>query len=67
MITITNDFHNTEARVRGLELSPATVRRVRRELCGISDCTCGGVLGQRGRQEVEIEPNEDGSVTLHEI
>jgi hypothetical protein len=54
-ITIANDFHNSTARVRvnatgETYLSAATVRRVRRTLCGISDCTCGGFLGQRGKQ-----------------
>jgi hypothetical protein len=51
-ITLRNEFHNTSARVRANEtgetlLSASTVRRVRRALCGMTDCTCGGVLRQR--------------------
>ena len=53
MITLTNDFHNTEATVRIAELQPGQVRqisrstynRIRRELCGMSDCQCGDVRG----------------------
>jgi hypothetical protein len=55
-ITVKNDFHRTAANIRaeksesGTLLTRATVARVRRKLCGISECTCGGVLGQRGPQ-----------------
>ena len=54
MITLSNDFHATTARVRSGNVSPATVRRLRRELCGSRDCLCGGELGQRGAQ---IQPS----------
>ena len=57
-ITFANDFHNTTARVRihlGTELSHAKIRRVRKALCPSQGCTCGGVIGQRGKQEVAIE------------
>jgi len=58
-VTLRNDFHNSEARVRVAGL-PATltrsqVVRVRRKLCGISGCTCGGPLGERGKQDVNID------------
>ena len=59
MITLYNDFHGSEVTLRanpGDELSLAQVRRARRELCGISGCLCGGNLGERGRQDVEIVP-----------
>ena len=66
---ITNDFHNTAARVHpgpGGRLSPATVRRVRRELCGLAGCVCGGFLGERGRQPdgAYWERDEDGGAIL---
>lgn len=56
--TIKNDYHNTTAQVRYAgdgALSAAVTRRVRATLCGISGCTCGGNLGERGPQDVEIE------------
>lgn len=49
-ITLRNDFHNTEAVViphnlHGREgfLSARQVKRADRKLCGMSDCTCGGI------------------------
>lgn len=66
-IKLTNDFHSTEAYVRKAELSKQTVYRVRRALCGISDCKCGGNLGERGGQSVEIIPHEDGTVSLRRL
>ena len=58
-VTLRNNFHNTECRVRpdanGV-LSPSQVKRVRRALCGIKDCTCGhGPCSTRGPQDVEID------------
>ena len=50
--TLTNDFHNSQVTVRIPEdgvLSAATTKRVYRELCGSSDCECGGI---RGKQEL---------------
>jgi hypothetical protein len=57
IITITNDFHNSEARCRPTDsgwLTHRQVRRIRRTLCGIDGCTCGGTLSERGRQEYEV-------------
>ncbi len=53
MFTLRNDFHGTSVRVRGGEMSRATVNRVKRTLCGIKGCTCSGQLGTRGEQECE--------------
>ena len=72
LVAIYNDYHRTEARVRvpGLPhtLSDSQVRRVRRKLCGMAECTCGGVLDERGGQEVEVvawyDRRGDLSVTL---
>ena len=63
MITIRNDFHNSEYRtpksaeeIRIILNTPpdrrslpteAWVTKVRRTLCGISGCTCGGELSER--------------------
>lgn len=71
-ITLTNDFHNTEATVipqlitegrhKGYyKISRKTAMRLRNELCGSSDCVCGGNFGERGQQgEVMIDVvNED--------
>jgi hypothetical protein len=54
-ITLTNTFHNTESRLQPAPygngtgyVSRKTALRVRRELCGVEGCTCGGEFGQRG-------------------
>jgi len=68
-ITLSNDFHNTEAKVRpvaitegrhkGLhKISRSTALRLRRELCGMTDCKCGGDFGQRGGAVIVVV-NED--------
>lgn len=48
--TITNDFHSTSVTVvvpaDGI-LSVSQTKRVYRELCGMSDCTCGGIRGSQ--------------------
>ncbi len=46
MIELHNTIHNTKVRIRahlGQTLTPAQVRRIRRELCGVRGCTCGVV------------------------
>ena len=68
-ITLTNNFHHTSVTLRarrsprGMVLSRRQVLRARRELCGCEGCTCGGPLGERGNQSVEVRayPVEDGS------
>jgi hypothetical protein len=68
-ITLTNDFHNTEATVipqlitegrnKGLyKISRKTALRLRSKLCGNSDCTCGGNFGERGGAYLNVV-NED--------
>ena len=64
MLTLRNDFHGTEARVRadyGETLSARQVARVRQTLCGIESCTCGGLLSERGPQRVRIGHTPDGT------
>lgn len=72
-ITLRNEFHGREVRVRvpkGLPhtLTPSQMRRVRRELCGLSDCTCGIVHGPQwlhGRRlSVYNSGDADGRRTL---
>jgi len=56
MYTLRNDFHDSEVRIRcdGLshihnecEIRPTKrqLQRIRRVLCGISDCECGSIRG----------------------
>jgi len=62
IITLENDFHNTEVRLRvprlPYKLSERQINRAWKELCGISICFCCGHLGERGQQEVIIEPHQ---------
>lgn len=58
--TLKNDFHNTKCRIKipaetpidalGYCLTPSQMARVKRELCGVKGCRCGG--GIRGKQEL---------------
>lgn len=75
---IRNTYHNTEATVRTATLSTRTAQRVRRELCCLSDCRCGGILSERAdgidcaiRDEHGARywatGQNDGSVTLTKV
>ena len=64
-ITLSNEFHRTEASFRpvaingGLhKISRNTALRLRRELCGRTDCKCGGTFGERGGEYLAVI-NED--------
>jgi len=70
MITLTNNFHNTAARVRPMpvadgrfkeyhKISRATARRVRAQLCGSTDCVCGGTFGERGGVYLQVISEDD--------
>ncbi|MFQ5807485.1 MAG: hypothetical protein ACE5I3_13640 [Phycisphaerae bacterium] len=66
-ITITNDFHDTRVRVRahhGVPLTPSEVYHVRRALCNVTHCVCGGALNERGPQEVEISTPRFDEIVL---
>ena len=58
MVTLRNNFHNSEVRVRvvGLPvmLSVSQTRRVYRVLCGQAGCTCGGVRGVQHHEDQRI-------------
>lgn len=50
MLTLINSYHQTEIQIKanpGDSVSKSTLRRVRKALCGISDCQCGGEDGTR--------------------
>jgi hypothetical protein len=62
-ITLKNDFHNSAVSLNCEVLSHihnvatayptlGQIKRAKRELCGISGCTCSGDDGTRGRQEL---------------
>lgn len=74
IITVTNNFHNTTAKMRLKTLpgiiSPQTVIRIQKKLCGIKDCTCSGPLGDRGPQfigdqKITFEYLKDGSIRVN--
>lgn len=70
LITLRNDFHGTEARVREGLLSARQVRRAWRKLCGMQECRCSGYLGARGPQECDVremfqsDPKADGQYAV---
>ncbi|MCP5415267.1 MAG: hypothetical protein H6961_11755 [Chromatiaceae bacterium] len=68
MITLKNDFHNTEVRLQadiGDELTPAQIRRAKQALCGIDGCTCSGDAGERGQQEgFELVPARQDTLRI---
>jgi hypothetical protein len=68
-IELTNDFHNTSAKLRPVlitegryagyhRVSRATRNRLHNELCGSEECICGGTFGERGGAYLRII-NED--------
>lgn len=83
-LKLTNEFHNSQARVRvdltqegnripgcvSGSISAKTARRIERELCGISGCTCGNTCGTRGRQfgpdgaSICLDEAQDGSIVI---
>ena len=75
MITLKNDFHNTETKVRlelGQTLTREQARRIRRRLCP-DGCQCAqDALGQRSMEEVREltlvghEIDSDGTVEIVE-
>lgn len=59
-ITLRNHLHNSEARVISLDgtISERAMRRARTKLCGLLDCSCGGI---QGSQDVRLEPISNSS------
>lgn len=71
LITLTNEFHNTETRiqVKNGKVSNRAGRRAWSILCGMKGCICGGQLGERGAQyhnghgvQIEIDWANDGGL-----
>ena len=62
-ITFFNNFHNTKVSVNSNDwtLSSRQVARIRKTLCGIADCMCGGVYGTQ-RYCLLIETDGSGLV-----
>lgn len=70
-ITLGNDFHNSSAVViaeiderddrRYVMLSKSQYDRARRKLCGLSQCTCGGIRG------IQLGPDGRRIYVEHEI
>ena len=66
-VTLTNDFHNSEVNLRiehGQPLSPNQIRRARRVLCGLTGCLCGGALGERGHQDVDVDQLDENNIVI---
>ena len=67
-VTLRNDYHGTVARVAtvdGGRLSQSQVNRIRRRLCGLGGCTCGGNLSERGPQPgLVVDADQDGKVWI---
>ena len=57
-ITLKNNFHDTQATVISRDgiISASSLKRASRKLCGMDDCTCGGL---RGPQDVELRGDLD--------
>ena len=72
MITIRNRFHNTSVTVRanlGDILTDGQMRRIRRELCGISDCRCGTIRGHQetlGGTPFSVEEIDQGVFQIYD-
>lgn len=67
MITLKNDFHNSSISIRaelGQWLSKSQIARARKALCGITGCTCGGNLGERGKQSVQVDAEASDRIRL---
>ena len=54
-ITIKNHFHNTQAVIIvsniGQVLTEAQITRAEKQLCGMADCVCGGLMEGNGAQD----------------
>lgn len=72
-VSLKNDFHNTEVTVAGenpyyncIRLTPRSVQKAKKALCGIEGCTCSNDLGVRGdNQGMEFDFNPNGTVDVY--
>lgn len=72
-VTLKNNFHNTECRVRLEEIEPMAykismwdVKRIEKKLCGIKGCTCSGATGIRDENCDVIFAERDFYIVFHE-
>lgn len=64
-ITLKNEFHGTQVRLRvpkSGRLTPRQMRRAKEKLCGVSTCTCGDAAGCRPARYWDLRDCE-GAVT----
>jgi len=58
-LTIENTFHNTSASVvvstESMTMSARSIKRADNKLCGMSDCSCGGIFSRF----ISIKDSED--------
>ena len=69
-VTLFNDFHGTAVTLRsGADdrLSPGQVKRAKRELCGMSWCTCSDDAGCRGYQDFCLDFGPDGGASVWRV
>ena len=69
-IVLTNDFHKTQVVLfpklfdKVYWLTAGQLKRSRRVLCGIHDCTCGDHAGTRGPQDYELDFSIHGGASV---
>jgi hypothetical protein len=59
MVVVTGNWAGST--VLQFPLSPSQRRRADKKLCGMKDCTCGGVLRSTA---VDVQEHPDGGVTV---
>jgi hypothetical protein len=67
IVTIVNVFHNTKTTTRvppNMRISKARVERLRRRLCGVKNCCCGGDLSERGSSGVPAIVDANGEYLM---
>ena len=72
LVELTNEFHRSACRIiirAGDRVSPRTIRRIRRELCGSNGCRCadnswGGRGPQAGLKAAGLWIGSDGAVEV---
>lgn len=75
-VKLTNDFHNTSVTLHlkgsaedmrcGMYLSDHQIKRARKTLCGVKGCTCGGKVGERGKQNIDVAYEYDGMIYVYD-
>jgi len=66
-ITIKNHVHGTQSQINGEvgdRLSNAQINKLFKALCGMNDCTCGGLMRGDATDEHEIGLDERGDLII---